>query len=865
MLKRLIGAGLLALAAATPAAAQHPLGGQGPYDPAVPTPRSVLGYEPGDRFTPHHLLMRYVEAVARTSPRVRLDTVAHSFEGREVVLVIVASEANAARLEDIRRDANRLADPRGASASELAAVRDRTPAIAWMGYTVHGPEASGAEAALAALYQLAAGQDDETRRILDNVVVLIDPLQNPDGHERHAQDVMRMRTALGVPVHPDARIHAGTWPGPRTSHYHFDLNRDWFTQSHPETRGRVRTMLRWWPHVAVDLHEMSYASTYFFPPPVAPINRLVDPGIRRGWDAFAAGNIAAFDARGWAYFRREGYDEFYPGYGSSWPIYTGAVGMTYEQASSRGGAIQRPDGHVLTLREAAEHHYIASMATLGVLAREARARVADYLAFRQAAVRGTAEDGIRAVAFERDAEGRADSLARRLADNGIEVRRTTSSAQVRGTEYGRSDASSVRLAAGTYVVDLAQPQGRLARALLEPDAPLDSAFITEELARRRAGRSERFYDATGWAMPFAFRVRAWALPAAPSGTELAPPPAPAATPGEGRYGYAFAPGTEAGMKMLAALFRDSIAVWYSPYGFRSGGAHFDRGAFFVRVPAGRDDLHARVRRHAAETGAEVAALSSGAADEGTDLGSNSVFPLRPPRVALLAGAPVNGQSFGYAWYAMDQRLAYPSTALEADAVAGPALDDFDVLVVPGASAGALSRVFGERGQRRIAEWVRAGGVLVTVDAATDWLASEGLGLSRLRTADEPGPDSTGAPLPTEVPGAIVRALADTLSPLLAGVDGGELPVLLFSDRVYRAPADAGPGEAVIRYAGLSRLRISGYMWPEVPARVAGTPYLWTESVGRGRVIGFAGDPVFRDMWRGLLPLFANAIFLGPSF
>lgn len=866
MLKRSMAAGLLVLAAQGPAAAQHALGGQGPYDPAVPTPHSVLGYELGERFTPHHLLMRYVEAVARSTPRVRLDTVAHSFEGREVVLVTVASEANAARLDDIRRDAARLADPRGASAAELEAVRDRIPAIVWMGYTVHGPEASGAEAALGVLYQLAAGRDEETRRILESVVVLIDPLQNPDGHERHAQDVMRMRTALGVPVHPDARIHAGTWPGPRTSHYHFDLNRDWFTQSHPETRGRIRTMLRWWPHVAVDLHEMSYASTYFFPPPMAPINRLVDESVRRGWEAFAAGNIAAFDARGWGYFRREGYDEFYPGYGSSWPIYAGAVGMTYEQASSRGGAIRRPDGHVLTLREAAEHHYVASWATLATLARTARTRVADYLAFRQAAVRGTAEDGIRAVAFERDAQGRADSLARRLADNGIEVRRMTAAAQVRGTEYGGGGgAAAVRLPAGTYVVDLAQPQGRLARALLEPEAPLDPAFLQEELERRRAGQSERFYDVTGWAMPFAFRVRAWALPAAPAATEPAAPPPAAAAPGEGRYGYAFAAGTEAGIRMLAALLRDSVPVSYAARPFRGGAFRFDQGAFVVRVPPGRADLHDRVRRHAAQTGAAVAALASGAADEGTDLGSNSVFPVRAPRVALLAGAPVNGQSFGYAWYALDQRLAYPSTALEADAVAGAALDDFDVLVVPSTSAGALARVFGERGQRRIADWVRAGGVLVTIDAATDWLASEALGLSRLRTAAEPAPDSAGAPLPAEVPGAIVRAVADTLSPLLAGVRPGELPVLLFSDRVYRAPADVRPGEAVLRYAPLPRLRISGYLWPEVPARVAGTPYLWTERVGRGRVIGFAGDPNFRDMWRGLLPLFANAVLLGPSF
>src|SRR5690606_6820456 len=319
--------------------------------------------EVGERFTPHHMLMRYLDRLAATSPRIRLDTVARTFEGREVMMVIVTSEANQRRLDDIRADAARLADPRGASSADLAALTARAPAIAWLGFTVHGPEASGVEAAIALLYQLAAGQDAGTRMILDSTVVLIDPVQNPDGHERQVQDVLRMRTALGVPVHPASRIHSGNWPGPRTSHYYFDLNRDWYAQSHPETRGRVQSMLQWWPHVAVDLHEMGSNSTYFFPPAMDPINRIVHENILDWWDIFAEDIITAFDRGGWSFFRREGYDEFYPGYGSSWPLYTGAVGMTFEQASSRGGAIQRTDGTVLTLEQAARQHYTAAWAT----------------------------------------------------------------------------------------------------------------------------------------------------------------------------------------------------------------------------------------------------------------------------------------------------------------------------------------------------------------------------------------------------------------------------------------------------------------------------------------------------------------------
>ena len=862
---------LLFSVVASVASAQHPFAIGGSYDPAVPTPRSVLGYEVGERFTPHHMLMRYLDRLAATSQRIRLDTVAHSVEGREVMMVIVTSEANQQRIDAIRADAARLADPRSGDGTSADAIAGRLPVIVWLGFTVHGPEASGVEAAIAMLYQLAAGQDADTRLVLDSAVVLIDPVQNPDGHERHVQDVMRMRTALGVPVHPAARIHSGTWPGPRTSHYHFDLNRDWYAQSHPETRGRVASMLEWWPHVAVDLHEMSWNSSYFFPPPMAPVNQLVHPNIIRWWDIFAESNIAAFDANGWSFFRREGYDEFYPGYGSSWPLYTGAVGMTYEQASSRGGAIMRTDGTVLTLAQAARQHYAAAWATTVTSARRSRERVRDYLAYRRQSISEAARTPLRAVVFERDRAGRADSLAAKLAQNGIEVKRLRAATTLRdATEYGTTRAGNASVGAGAYVVDLAQPQGRLARVLLEPDAPLDSSFIGEELARRRAGQSERFYDMTAWALPYSFRVRAWGTSAVPAGLEeyTLGQAGTAPTLTDARYGYAFAPGTEAGAKLLAALLADSVAVRFAPHGFSAGGMTFPQGAFVVRA-SGSDSarVHGLMGRHAAATRTPVASLNSAAVSSGTDLGSNSVVPVRTPRVALLGGSPIAGQSFGYAWYALDQRLGYPSTAIDADAIVSGVLSDFDVLIVPSVSSSAMTRALGESGKERLTSWVRAGGVLITIDGATTWVASENLGLSRLRTRRDTtrADSSAGAPLPAEVPGAIVRAIVDTLSPLTAGIAEQEIPVQFFSDRIYTAPRDVGPSEVAIRYAPASRLRLAGYLWPEVPERLGDSPYLWTERVGRGRLIAFTADPNFRDLWRGLSPLFANAVLMGGSF
>ena len=867
---------LLTAALAAPLRAQHSYSTGTSYDPAVPTPRSVLGYDIGDRFTPHYLVARYLERLAAASRRIRLDTVARSFEGREVFLVIATSEANQARLDAIRADAARLADPRGASPAELAQIVARMPAIVWLGYTVHGNEASGVEAGLAIAYQLAAGRDPETQMVLDSTVVLIDPVENPDGHERHVQDVLRARGAGGaedVPPVQDAMVHQGSWPGARGNHYDFDMNRDWFILSQPETRGRVAEFQRWWPHVAVDLHEMGADQTYYFAPPMDPINKNVPESIRRWWDIFAAGNAAAFDAHGWSFFRREDFDEFYPSYGDSWPILNGAIGMTYEEASSEGGAIVRSDGTLLTLRDAAWHHYTASWATLLTAAKNARARVSDYLAFRQSAVTDGEKGPVRTVAIAPDVQGRADTLVAHLLANGIAVSRLRSGADVRdAVAYGESAPRLVHLAAGTYLVDMAQPQGRLAKSLLEPEAQLDSSFIAQELERRRTGQPDRFYDMTAWALPYVFRVRAWWShgPIGPAdavdSAALAagrPAPPPAAAP---QFAWAFPAGSETSLRLLGALLADSVRVSLAPRSFVQGGVRYPNGTFLVRVAANGPRVGEIVSRRAAEIGARVVTLNSAAADSGPDLGSNTVFALKAPRVALLGGQPISGQSFGFAWFAFNQRLHYPVVTVNAASLGGLDLKSFDVIVVPSVGGGALDRVLGEGGRERLVSWVRDGGTLITLDGATSWLAEEKLGLARLRLRrDTTRADSAGgAPLPAYVPGAIVRLTGDTLSPLLAGIGESEIPALDFSDRIYTPPKDLAPGEAVLRYAPVQRLRIAGYLWPEVPARLAESVYLWTEGDGRGRVIGFAGEPNFRDLWRSLLPLFGNAVFIGPS-
>ncbi len=856
---RLLGAAL-ALAPIA-AAAQHTYSPAGAtYDARVPTPRSVLGYNVGDRFTPHDLVLRYFERVALASRRVHLDTLGRTFEGREYITAVVTSERNQQRLDQILGDARRLADPRGASQGDLEAAIARMPAVVLLAHTIHGGEGSGTEASLATLYQLAAATDAATLALLDSVVVLIDPIQNPDGHERHAQDVMRRRGAFGADDTPGAMSNQGSWPGARSSHYYFDINRDWFIQSHPETRARIEYYFKWWPQVVVDLHEMGGNSTYFFAPPMEPYNKNVPPTVLKWWEIFAAANARAFDAYGQPYFRREGYDEFYPGYGVSWPVLSGAIGMTYEEAGTGGGAVRRADGTVLTLAQAVRNHYSASIATVTTAGLRRTERLRDYLAERRANL-VIADGALRSIWFERDAAGRGESLAAALHRNGIDVNVQMGlpgdAVPYPNTTGGRPGA--------VLVVDLAQPQGRLAKALLEPDAQLDSTFIREELERRRTAQPSRFYDITAWSLPMTFGVRAWTSRTAPAGrfAYQVAPTAGTITGGRAAHAYAFAPGSETSLRMLAALARDSVRVYYAQRAFKLGDADFPRGAFIVRVAANGERVHEAVARAARASGEHAFALQTALVESGTDLGSNSVIAMRPPHVALLGGEPVNGTSFGFAWYAFEQRIGMPVTTVEAGFVRGAGLAEFNVLVIP--SANGLPAALGDEGVKRLQQWVRDGGTLITIEGATAWLASPQSGLSRLRTKGGGRDTSGGAPLSANVPGALLRVDGDTLSPLLAGLDPSRLAVLVSGDRPFDAPRDARSQEIVLRVPERDRLRLSGYLWPESWDRQARSVYLWTERVGRGRVVAFAGDPNYRDLLRGLLPVFGNAVFFNASF
>ena len=377
------------------------------YDPAIPTLESVIGHRPGDAITTPDEVGRYLEALAKAAPdRTRLVKYATSWEGRPLHYLIVGSKERIARLDEVKRGMQVLAS----GAPEADRLIAELPVVVWLLHGVHGNEISSSDAALAEAYHLLAARGNADADLtLRDALVIIDPMQNPDGRQRFVTQNLLGR-ALEPDPNPQSAEHDEPWPGGRVNHYLFDMNRDYFALSQRETQGRARVMLEWYPQVVVDLHEMGGNSSYYFAPPADPINPLMTESQRKSLDLFGRANAAEFDKRGFAYFVREVYDAFYPGYGDSWPAFHGAIAMTYEQASARGLAFAREDGSTLTYKDGVTHHFTAAITTALTAARNREQLLRDYLEYPPRRDRARPEGHARIP----DAAGQG-SVARRAA------------------------------------------------------------------------------------------------------------------------------------------------------------------------------------------------------------------------------------------------------------------------------------------------------------------------------------------------------------------------------------------------------------------------------------------------------------------
>ena len=863
------------------------------YDPAIPTVESVLGHESGERITWHRDTIGYFEALAEAAPdRITLFRYAESWEGRELIYAVITSPGNMARIDEVRANMQRLVDPRRTSRAEATTIIGNQPAVTWLSYGVHGNEISSTDAAMMTAYHLLAARgDDRIDDIMRDTVVIIDPMQNPDGRDRF---IHRFEIAEGLEPSPDliSAEHNEPWPSGRTNHYLFDMNRDWFMMTQPESQGRVRELQEWYPVAFVDAHEMGSNSTYYFSPEAVPFNPHLADAQTESLELFGRTNAYWFDRFGLDYFTREVFDAFYPGYGASWPSYFGGIAMTYEQASARGLVVRKYDGVEMTYRDTVRNHIITSLGTAQTVAENREKLLTDFYDYQVTAIEEGNSERIRSyIVPAQDDQAAADKMAGLLVRQGIEVGRSTSSFSACGESY----------AAGSYVINLAQPRKRLIRTLLDADVPMDDEFLAEQERRRAKKIRDEIYDVTAWSLPLMMNVRTDSCSRAiranvvAAGTELVQPGN--VTAGEGSVGYLVPWGTASAARFLSNALRRGLSVKSSDLAFTHMDTRYPAGTLILDTADNPPDLRAAMEELAQRTGANVTAVDDSWVTDGPNFGSMNVVRFSAPKVAILWDTPTSSYSAGNTRFVIERQFDYPVTAIRVSTLAHGDISGYHVLIMPEAWPD-YGPALGEEVVAKFKDWISRGGVLIGVGNATRFLADPKVDLLAIRrenavvevgdedekkpqkkNGEEPedptvegsyvsGQDEYTALItaekgsPDSVAGVLVKADVDPDHWLGAGV-ASTVNVLVRGPDIYTPiRLDKGVNVGVFREA--DELLASGYLWEQNRKQLAYKPFAVAQPTGRGFVVAFTQDPNVRAYLDGLNVIFMNAIMRGSA-
>ena len=819
----------------------------------VPTPDEVLGFTVGSRHTRPDELVRYFEAVAENSDRVHVETHGRSHEGRRLVHAVVSSPANLARLEAIREANLRLFEsPRSVSDGELESM----PGIVYLAYSVHGNEASGSEASLLALYHLAAGSGPAVDRVLSDLVVIIDPSLNPDGRDRFVDWVNRNRGAVPTTDSQD-REHNEPWPGGRTNHYWFDLNRDWLPVTQPESRARLKLFGDWRPQLLFDFHEMGGNSTFFFQPGVPSRTNPNTPASNQELTArIAQYHARAFDRIGQPYFSEETFDDYFYGKGSTYPDLSGAVGILFEQASSRGLLAGTSNGE-LRYSRTVRNQFVATLSSL-----EAAVDLRLDLLRHQREFYGGVDSwaGRQPHAAwlidRRESHGRSEALVRLLDTHGIRSYTNSAAVEVDGVRFAPGEA---------WISPLAQPQGRLLEALMERVTEFPDSV---------------FYDVSAWTLPLAYDVRAYGV-SGPASRALGPQFDPAsvryratsetgngisAEPAPSRVGWLMPWGSAAAARSLVRWLDDGLEarVLTRPFAvdLAAGVRDYPAGTIILMPRRRREslpDIEIRqlLRQLAEEEGVDLVPMESSSTPSGPDFGGPGALLIEAPAVAILTAGRMSSNRAGEVWHLLDHETGLSVSLLDEDRIPRSDLTRYDVIIAAG---GTVS----ESAWAEIEGWVKSGGTLLVMSSSVDWAVRAGL----LDLVERPfdldsliqGVDWADLGLARgahSIAGTILSARLDETHPLAFGI-GERLPLFVTSDAVF----DAAAKGAVATYDYPPRL--SGWLSEARADQFSGAAAVSFARRGSGRVIAIHAAPAFRGYWKGGGRLVWNSVFFGPQ-
>ena len=851
------------------------------YDPDIPTLKDVVGHEWGDEITDYHEMVLYLQELADASQNVELVKYGSSWMNRDMFYLIVTSENNINRIKEVKQGMQRLSDTRETNRNEAERLIDELPAVTWLAYSVHGTEISSLDAALLTAYHLSAARDNEVVDIiLNESVVIIDPLQNPDGREWWVNN-FRFNRSRYDNSDPNAAERYPSWASGRASKYLFDMNRDWLPITHPESRAKVAAYLEWFPQVFVDIHEMRSDNTYYFPPPALPGNPKFTDDQYELLALYGRNNSRWMDSISEDYFTREIFGSFYAGYGATWPMFHGSIGMTYEQGSPRGMKIERYDDTVLHYRDALRNHFITSLSTAETTARNRERMLRHFYEHRVSAIEQGEQSEIKEYIIPPGRDpNRVNRLIKKLMHQGIEVKiaeEEFTSRRVR--DYYSETAESMTFPEGTYIVSKAQPAGRLAQMALTLEVPQREEYVEEQIRRRELRYPDQIYDVTAWSLPLMYGIEAYRAERQSAGAfrvlEQPPQREGEIIGGEAHLAYIIPWESNSAVRALADLHKQNIRVYSTAQTIVYDETRFPRGSLIIRPAHNPENLFERMEEVARRHSIDIYAADGGWIEEGVNFGSPNVRYLEKPKIALVWDLPTNQLSAGYTRFAVEQLAEYPVTVIRTLSLRNADLDRYNVIIFPGYSGRTYNDFLGRRGVERLKQWIERGGTLVTLDNATLWLTDDDVGL--LATEREYRPSPPDMPedefdpeiailpeqeLPDNVSGALLRVELDTEHWLAFGYTDG-VDALVMGNEIY-TPLTLDKGRNVGLFAGPGEHVVSGFVYEGTKKLLPHKAYLMHQRHGRGNVVVFSNDPNFRGFSHGTFLLFTNAIFRGPS-
>ncbi len=830
------------------------------YGRSISSPKDYLGYELGTEYTIYADVLSYLRTLDEQSDRVSIHPYGKTHEGRALEYLVITSEKNQKRLDDIQKNNQRLADPRNINPAVAKKIIRENPGIYWLSYNVHGNEASSTEAVMQVAYRLAAGQDKETKAILDNSVVILVPCINPDGRDRY---VYWYKSAQSHVTNADQfdYEHDEPWPGGRTNHYWFDLNRDWVWLVHPESQGRIAAYQEWLPQIHVDYHEMGFNRNYFTMPGTTPRNLMLPEPYEALSDTFGLANIAAFDKHKVMYYTREGFDFFYPGYGSSYPSVMGSIGMLVEQGGhSRGGrAVETDDGYILTLRQRVFDHYETSFATLSAAVRN-RQTLNQYFhdTFQQKTNTGKSAVYI----LPDDPSNHLYDVVNMLRAHGVEVRKAKANFTVnKAHAYESGKASRQVFNKGDFLIYTDQPR---------------HLFINTVMQREMVIEDSIMYDMASWAAPLAYNLDAyWSETKPRVKTDLVNENltySSSINQARDAYAYVIDWDQRHAPKALAHLWAKGYKVRSARKTFNNGSRTYSQGTLVIlmgRNTKKAESVQSDMAQIAKDAGVNIEAFITGRMKEGIDFGSGNMVPLKNPKVGLMVDSPFNSYTAGQLWYLLDKETELGISKLRMNRLKSLDLNQYDVLLFPGARGSLDSSIV-----KKLKGWVSKGGTLVATEGSATFF-TEKSGINKVKIVQPPKPEKAGI-LPSaytryedrsdslglkRIPGTAFYGMIDNSNPLAFG-----LPDRLYTLKQSVSALMPDPSLQTVGYyhKDATQLKVAGYASIENRKLLAGKTFAAVQPMGRGKIVYLVDNTQYRMFWVGPSRMVQNAVMLVPN-